>query len=488
MASVQKKRSVTKRRAQASLRPIAVDLFSGAGGLSLGFEQAGFDIVAALEYDAIHAAVHKYNFPHCEVVCADAATVKAQTLRHRAAAGVAAHRGKWTDEIDVVIGGPPCQGFSTGGKRAFHDPRNQLVREFVRLVGGLKPRYFVMENVPGMTSVVAGDPVNATMMIDLVVEELESFGYQVHDPRVLNACEYGVPQHRQRLILIGARKGEELPSYPAARTRGRSRGGEESPPSHELHRSLPLCPTVWDAIGDLPDLDEFDDLLTSDETRLPVARIEALEDRPSTYVRLLRSEREDTSDFSWPRRWDPALLTSSLRTTHDGETTKRFDRTAPGHSEGISRFFRLHRDGVSSTLRAGTGYERGSFNAPRPIHPEVPRVISVREAARLHSFPDWFRLNWTKWHGFRQIGNSLPPLVGRAVGAEIVRSLGVTPVKPEHTIDPGDRELLYLDTTAAAKRMDADLSRAPRHALRTRDRPETKPRRRDAQTSELRRA
>jgi DNA (cytosine-5)-methyltransferase 1 len=472
MASVQTKRSATKKRARASPRPIAIDLFSGAGGLSLGFEQAGFDIVAALEYDAIHSAVHKYNFPRCEVLCADAATVKAEKLRQRAEAGVAAHQGKWTGEIDVVIGGPPCQGFSTGGKRAFDDPRNQLVREFARLVGGLKPRYFVMENVPGMTSVVAGGPVNATMMLDLVVEELESFGYQVHEPRVLNASEYGVPQDRQRLILIGARKGEEFPSYPDGHTRGRSRGGAESPSSDKPQRSLPLCPSVWDAIGDLPDLDEFDALLTSDETRLTVDQLEALEERSSAYVRLLRSECEDPSDFSWPRNWDPASLTSSLRTTHDGDTTRRFEATAPGHSEGISRFFRLHRDGVSSTLRAGTGYERGSFNAPRPIHPAVPRVISVREAARLHSFPDWFRLNWTKWHGFRQVGNSLPPLVGRAVGAEIVRSLRVTPVKPEQIIDRGDRELLYLDTTAAAKRMGADLSRAPRHALRTRARPE----------------
>src|SRR5947209_1668146 len=182
MASGETKRCGTKRRARTGRRPIAVDLFSGAGGLSLGFEQAGFDIVAALEYDAIHAAVHKYNFPRCEVLCADAATVKAQKLRALAETGAAAHGGHWTGEIDAVIGGPPCQGFSTGGKRAFDDPRNQLVREFARLVGGLKPRFFVMENVPGMTSVVAGDPANATMMIDLVLEELESFGYQVHDP------------------------------------------------------------------------------------------------------------------------------------------------------------------------------------------------------------------------------------------------------------------------------------------------------------------
>ena len=134
----------------------------------------------------------------------------------------------------------------------------------------------------------------------------------------------------------------------------------------------------------------------------------------------------------------------------------------------VSRLFRLDPNGVSCTLRAGTHYERGSFNAPRPIHPIRPRVLSVREAARLHSFPDWFRLHWTKWHGFRQVGNALPPRVGRAVAREIVRALELTPSKPSVAVALGDPALLSMENLQAAQRFGADAARMPRNALRLR--------------------
>jgi DNA (cytosine-5)-methyltransferase 1 len=125
-------------------RPVAVDLFAGVGGLSLGFEQAGFDIVAAVEMDPIHAATHKINFPHCAVICRDVRTLTGVEIR------AAANLGNRT--IDAVIGGPPCQGFSLIGHRVLDDPRNSLVFHFLRIVGELRPRTFVMENVPGMAT------------------------------------------------------------------------------------------------------------------------------------------------------------------------------------------------------------------------------------------------------------------------------------------------------------------------------------------------
>jgi DNA (cytosine-5)-methyltransferase 1 len=457
-----------RSRHGAVRRPVAVDLFCGAGGLSLGFEQAGFDVVAGVEYDAVHAAVHMFNFPRCVVICADAATVTARAVRDAARVGSALHGRDWDGDIDVVIGGPPCQGFSTGGKRAFDDPRNQLVREYARLVGGLRPRYFVMENVPGIASVVAGEAANAPRLIELLVEELESFGYQVLPPRALNACHFGVPQDRQRVILVGSRNGETPARLPSAITNGRPRSGALSTDGAAGSRALPLCPSVRDAIGDLPNVDDLDELCRSDEARLSAADVAKGAERASHYGQIMRGVVVDPADLSWPRRWDPQLLTSSLRTRHDSATVQRFTDTDPGERERVSRFFRLHHDGVCSTLRAGTGYERGSFNAPRPIHPDHPRVVSVREAARLHSYPDWFRFHSTKWHGFRQVGNSLPPLVGRAVGAEVARALNVRPPKPNDALEPGDRGLLYMGTNAAAARMQADLSRSPRHALRRR--------------------
>src|SRR3954471_11326892 len=133
-------------------RPLAVDLFAGAGGLSLGLEQAGFDVVASVEYDPVHAATHEFNFPLTEVLCRrleglapDELVAAAERGRYRHG-----HAGRWNGRIDLIAGGPPCQGFSLIGKRLMNDPRNQLVFHFFRLVTALRPRYFLMENVPGM--------------------------------------------------------------------------------------------------------------------------------------------------------------------------------------------------------------------------------------------------------------------------------------------------------------------------------------------------
>jgi DNA (cytosine-5)-methyltransferase 1 len=456
------------RHSMPARRPVAIDLFSGAGGLSLGFEQAGFDVLSAVEYDPIAAAVHSFNFPQTEVVCADAAAVQGRRVANAAARGWQRHYGaEWDGDLDVVIGGPPCQGFSLIGKRAFDDARNQLVFHFARLIGKLQPRYFVMENVPGMRSVKAGEAADATPLLDLLIEEFEAFNYTVLQPKVLNACNFGVPQDRARLILLGYRHGEAAPAYPDACTMGRTRQGL-SRTVKDPAEANELCPTVWDAIGDLPDLMAHDELAHTDEVQMSDAVLNGMERKASTYARRLRGLDPDPGDLSHPREWDPTLLTSSLQTQHKKVVRKRFDETPCGSTEPTSRFFRLHPGGVSSTLRAGTHYERGSFNAPRPIHPYEPRVISVREAARLHSYPDWFRFNWTKWHGFREIGNSLPPFMGRAIGAEIRSALHVSPKAPGQLTALGDRELLYLDNTRAVKRLKADASRAPRHSQRLR--------------------
>jgi DNA (cytosine-5)-methyltransferase 1 len=129
---------------------------------------------------------------------------------------------------------------------------------------------------------------------------------------------------------------------------------------------------------------------------------------------------------------------------------ERFRATPPGTTEPISRFFKLPLDGQCNTLRAGTDSARGAFTSPRPIHPLLPRVITVREAARLHSYPDWFRFHTTKWHGFRQIGNSVPPLLGRAVAGRVMAALGQLPSRPAVLLSPGDRALLNFNMRQAA--------------------------------------
>ena len=204
-------------------RPIAIDLFSGAGGLSLGFEQAGFDIKVAVEIDPIHASTHKFNFPNCHVLAKSVHEVSATTLLDSCGSA----------EVDVVVGGAPCQGFSLIGQRALDDPRNSLVKEFIRIVKEVRPKVFVFENVKGLTL------GKHRQFLEEVICELGDAGYDVRLPwKVLNARDFSVPQSRERLFLIGSRVGAP-PNYP------------------EEHSELVTC---FEALEDIPDAEGFDEL------------------------------------------------------------------------------------------------------------------------------------------------------------------------------------------------------------------------------------
>jgi DNA (cytosine-5)-methyltransferase 1 len=402
--------SRTPNDKSAARRPIGIDLFAGAGGLSLGFERAGFDVVAAVEIDPIHCAVHEFNFPNAATICKSVTDLDSVEIRSRAGIG--------DRDIDVVFGGAPCQGFSMIGKRALDDPRNSLVHHFVRLVLELRPKYFVFENVKGLT---VGPHKK---FLEEIIEAFRADGtYRVvTDYRVLNAADFGVPQDRRRLFLLGARKRFELPTYPVARK----------------------GVTVAEAIGDLPEVEEISELMERDwaPAKYKIS---------SSYAKKLRGIVKDPSDFSYRREFDRDILTSSLRTFHTQLSQSRFAATPNGETEPISRFHKLDPNGVCNTLRAGTNSDRGAFTSPRPIHPNTPRCITVREAARLHSYPDWFRFHVTKWHGFRQIGNSVPPLLAQAVAERIVAALGVKPTVPETKLQLGDPALLSYTMADAAR-------------------------------------
>lgn len=465
------------RKQKSGRRPLAIDLFSGAGGLSLGAEQAGFDVLAAVEYDPIHAAAHAFNFPRTEVVCASAAEVSGDQMRDAIRAGWKRHgrRGKWSGELDAVFGGPPCQGFSVGGVGAASDMRNEMVFEFARLVGELQPRYFVMENVPGLQG--SPDPeFEGKVLLDRLIFSLEFVGYSVAKPVVLNAAMFGVPQDRRRLFLVGALDGNDLPVVPAPTVRpvpkrrsDRVRTGYFGHP--DADPKLPKGPTVDEAIADLPDADQFDELWKADKCALPNDLAKAAAARASTYAKRLRGLERDPEDRSHPRTWDAAQLTASMRTGHHLQPRQRMHETEPGDFEPKSRLYRLDGEGLCGTLRAGSGYDRGSYTAPRPIHPHHPRVVTVREAARLHSFPDWFRFHPTKWHGFRQVGNALPPLMGRAIAAAVVRALSLTPRRPQVAWRLGDESLLSAEMLAAADHFGADPKAIPGNHLRGRSAP-----------------
>lgn len=404
------------------MRPIAIDLFAGAGGLSLGFEQAGFDVVGAVEIDPVHCAVHKFNFPDCAVIARSVEGLSGNEIR------VAAGIGNRT--VDCVFGGAPCQGFSLIGHRVLDDPRNRLVQDFVRIVAELDARSFVFENVKGLT---VG---RHRQFLSELVAAFEAQGYAVQLPwKVLNAGEFGTPQSRERLILMGTKKGNPLPAYPAPQTRISGKKGPSD---------LPQGPTCADALDDLPDAESFAALQMSDA-------VHTRNNKPrSAYAARLRGEGNDAWSYGYPRDWDKDLLTSSARTEHTEISRRRFGATAPGQVEPISRFFKLPPDGVSNTLRAGTDGARGAFTSPRPIHYRYDRCITVREMARLHGFPDWFRFNVTKWHGARQIGNSVPPPLAHAVATQIIAALGITPERPTVAVPLGDVALLHMDVSTAA--------------------------------------
>lgn len=390
--------------------------------MSLGFEQAGFDVLAAVEIDPVHAAIHRYNFPDCTVLPRSVQDVSGDWIRRVSGIG--------TRTVDVVFGGAPCQGFSLIGQRVLDDPRNALVRDFVRIVRELDSSYFVFENVKGLTI-----GKHKRFLFELI-EAFEASGYEVRrEWRVLNAANYGVPQDRRRLFLLGAKRGLKVPVYPDVLT------VQPGIDSDFIHRSGPTC---FDALDDLPDAELFESLLRSDETEVAPWTVR------SDYAREMRCENVEDWHYGYPRKWNPGLLTSSYRTDHSQISRARFSETAPGSVEPISRFFKLSPEGICNTLRAGTDGARGAFTSPRPIHYKYDRCVTVREMARLHGFPDWFRFNHTKWHGARQIGNSVPPPLARAVASAVMDAMDAHPVRPRRILELGDDSLLRMDITEAA--------------------------------------
>jgi DNA (cytosine-5)-methyltransferase 1 len=389
-------------------RPIAVDLFAGAGGMSLGFESAGFDVFASVEIDPIHCLTHKYNFPQWAIFCQDIRNMTDIKIRTGSAIG--------QGEIDVVFGGPPCQGFSLMGKRDLYDPRNQQIGHFADLVIALCPKYFVMENVLGMAI------SRHRKLLDAIINRFSKNGYQSQE-YILNANRFGIPQSRERFFLIGHRG--DLPSI--------------LPPTIQL----PI--NVGEALRDLPRAEEFEELYDQDWIDLPKDAY----GKPSDYAGRLRGIIPDAEDYSYPRLYPDHRLTSSRLTRHSETSIARFQRTPPGKIEKVSRFYKLDPDGFCNTLRAGTPDDQGGHTAPRPIHYDSPRCITVREGARLHSYPDWFRFHVTKWHGFRQVGNSVPPLLARAIAREIIKALKIDPIKPKTAIALGNFTWLEVDNGRA---------------------------------------
>ena len=367
-------------------RPTLIDLFAGVGGLSLGGARAGFEISGAVDINERVMQAHKRNFPNTHHLIDDIAMLSGDELLRK------------LDVVkpDGIVGGPPCQGFSVMGHRNATDHRNTLFSHFFRVVSEIRPRFFVAENVAGIL-----DP-NYSSIVDSALERVDS-DYDVLRGIEVCASDFGVPTSRRRVLFIGTLKNEKGLTRDCFEKRPRSKAVYVS----EALFGLPMVRSDWQA-EDQGWRFVQGQAKTSFGKRLHGC-VPTGVGCPEALARL-RKHNE---------------VSGCLGTSHTPDVKRRFQNLKQGSQDPISKCVRLHPNGFCPTLRAGTGPELGSYQAVRPIHPTSPRVITPREAARLQGFPDWFRFDATKWHSFRMIGNSVSPIMSRAIFDAINQTQGL---------------------------------------------------------------
>ena len=345
-----------------------VDLFSGCGGLALGARAAGFGPELAFDIDPILTSSFRSNFADAHLINSDLSNVSGHDIRRQAGGHVLG-----------VFGGPPCQAFSSIGKRNPDDPRRQMLWHFFRIVSEVQPTFFLMENVRGLGFADSKKELEDAM--GLVASK-----YHIVGPVVLDAADFGAATKRQRLFVVGFNSENCDPISAQMFDRMKSKSA-----------------TVADAIADLGDA-----VPCGIDSGFDVWKLGAEIGSLFYRARLRSIDR---------------TFTGHRPTVHTDAVVARFSKVLPGGVDLIGRHPRLAWQGQCPTLRAGTGSDRGSFQSVRPIHPDLPRVITVREAARLQGFPDWFRFHPTVWHSFRMIGNSVSPIIAQALFSAISEHL-----------------------------------------------------------------
>lgn len=358
------------------------DLFCGVGGLSLGFQSSGFRCVQAIDQDKAAVTTYRANFTH---------PIAATKITHQTRLTPA----------DVIIGGPPCQGFSSAGLRREDDRRNSLVRVFAELVAQQRPRAFVFENVEGFLTASNGDRV-----FDLL-EPLIEAGYCIH-LRKINAANYGIPQHRKRVIAIGGLGWE--PAFPEA-----THTAYGAPGALARARHLPLCPPIADALDSLP----------KPETTPPGSPsghwIRKLSDTDTQRIRRLQPG-QSMKDLP-EHLWHESYRRRAYRRVQDGTPTER----RGGAPYGLRR---LHGDQPSKTITSGAITEF--------VHPTENRFLTLRECARVQTFPDDFVFCGTIGQIATQIGNAVPPnlseIIARSLRSDLIQCPDIETVHRRGTL------------------------------------------------------
>lgn len=387
-----------------------IDLFAGAGGLSCGLEMAGFHPVLANEMVEQYANTYQINHPDANVIVGDVRNVDEKYLHDLV---------KTYGEIELIAGGPPCQGFSVNAPiRSLDDPRNHLFKEYLRIVAEIKPKAVLIENVPGIISLGKGTVVTQ------IYKELNELGYEVKH-RILFAGHYGVPQLRFRTVFIAIRKDIftgnikfPQPQYYATAV-ANFQGSRELCCTLTPMDEMLLKPktTVWDAISDLPVIEGGDKNGSFDYNDEPCSDFQKYARMNSTGVtshfcsRLSSINIERLKHIPQGGSWRDIpfeLLPNGLKRAKRSDHTKRYGRLAPNE--------------LCSTIMTKCDPHWGSF-----FHPTQERAISVREAARIQSFPDRYIFTGNMTQQYEQVGNAVPPLLAKAIGEVIAEMIGGEP-------------------------------------------------------------
>jgi DNA (cytosine-5)-methyltransferase 1 len=356
-------------------RPTVIDLFCGAGGLSDGFCQAGYRVLLGSDIDPVFGETYRKS--HREAVFV------ARPIQELSSKEVFLATGLCKGQLDVLVGGPPCQGYSVNNhRRGEHDPRAGLFREYLRLVQELAPKWLVMENVTGLLSIAGGQ------LIKTISEEISKLGYNVQW-QVLRAEDYGVPQERRRVVILANRIGAPI-HFP------------------EIEHGAKFKPftTIWDAIGDLPALGLVGDQdyacapQTDFQSKMRVQG-QKLSNHygPKLGAANLERIRHIPSGGSW-RDIPHELLPEGMKRAKRSDHTKRYGR--PRTTD------------LACTILTKCDIHWGAY-----IHPIENRAFTVREAARLQSFADDFVFYGSMTEQFVQIGNAVPPLMALSVANAI---------------------------------------------------------------------
>lgn len=340
-----------------------LDLFCGAGGLSYGFESAGFDILVGIDNDAKALETFELNHKGSKSICGDITQITYEK-----------HIKPLLDgkQIDVIIGGPPCQGMSLSGPRKFDDPRNKLYLSYIRLVKEIQPKAFVIENVPGLVALFGGQ------IKDSIIEKFTEMGYHI-EYKILCSADYGVPQSRKRVVFVGTKVGKF--EYPA------------------INPNVVTCSM---ALSDLPALeDELGEEVS--EYAIPPQ---------NHYQRLMRKRSDVVLNHVAANHSDKVKKIIAL--VPDGGNYKNLPEEYRGSRNFHVAWTRFASDKPAPTIDTGHRHH---------FHYKYNRVPTVRECARLQSFPDDFKFLGNKTQQFRQVGNAVPPLMAQAIAEQVKKML-----------------------------------------------------------------